>query len=367
MTRHTPDTTDGLGFDTRHLPSECYDDSSSIYSQEMPLVDEPARTLNLFDASNLASIECITGSGLDGGWTDASPVWIPASPVPPHIQVKSTKCFRPVQSDFALSPSARPNSSGLHHFETIPARRSNHDEHSAVGARDLYHATATQIAKSIDSTTKRRLSLRSGTGLDARPEKVQSPELPGQVQQPKHADGWQSSFADKVLRSSRRKPPVTIETGHPSYTSGKHHPRSLYPTSGAAVMEPPRRGVESDALRSSDGRSRYSAALSRALRRGSGTDSGSEHSWRKNVESECSEPVGGFVILTHSRRASGPDTPMPPGLATGEQARTPYRMGRHWSEWTARARKTASTVVTSRDEQRRDALKAKIRDRHGAN
>ncbi|KAJ0290926.1 hypothetical protein COL940_000811 [Colletotrichum noveboracense] len=83
----------------------------------------------------------------------------------------------------------------MHHFETLPARRNNHMEVSYVGAKDLYHATATSIANS--ERKKAAVSSRASTesGRDS-------------IVPPKN----RLSFATKVLQSGRKRPPTGINT-----------------------------------------------------------------------------------------------------------------------------------------------------------
>ncbi|KAM0280385.1 hypothetical protein ACHAQH_004098 [Verticillium albo-atrum] len=90
---------------------------SSIYSTDMPL-SEPARTLGMLETES-------------AGRPASCAPWTPASPVPPQVQ------FEPDGAAQRESLSAGMRSPSLHHFETIPARRSNHNEHSVDGARDL--------------------------------------------------------------------------------------------------------------------------------------------------------------------------------------------------------------------------------------
>ncbi|CRK20443.1 hypothetical protein BN1723_000293, partial [Verticillium longisporum] len=260
--------------------------TSSIYSTEQDLpLSEPARTLDIFERE-------------------------------------------PARRE---SLPAGPRSPSLHHFETIPARRSNYNEHSVDVARDLYHATATQLAV-LTRGDGRRSTL---------------------------------SFADNVSQTARRKGvPARVETGEmPASTNVARTP---YPPGSG--------GSRFDVEETKVGRmERYSGAFSRVFRRRSGELR--SPGWTRHGDEQVPERNGEPrpVIPMRSRRASGPDTPRPiflAGPATGFDSEVKpgpaspgllQKINRQWNELLAQAKRTSSHGRTiSEEERRREVLKGKI-------
>jgi hypothetical protein len=176
------------------------------------------------------------------------------------------------------------------------------------------------------------------------------------------------SFARKALQTGRKKPPVKVDTGaRPSaYASGAHPERTPYP-------DPAARPSSSRSHRTSAG-SAYSQAVAKVFRRGAARQSvwindadipsaqlphappstpanranrGSGGSgWYEDDSDEEDRVVEQQrIIPSWSRRAGGPDTPRPPP-------------GHQWHGFFGQ---TLRTVVMSRDERRRAALREKIR------
>ncbi|KAL9947064.1 hypothetical protein D7B24_007356 [Verticillium nonalfalfae] len=224
---------------------------------------------------------------------------------------------------------AGPRSPSLHHFETIPARRSNYNEHSVDVARDLYHATATQLAV-----------LTRGGGRSST-----------------------LSFADNVGQTGRRRGvPARVETG--AMPASTDVARTPYPPGSG--------GSRFDLEETKVGRrERYSGAFSRVFRRRSSevrSAGGDEQIPERNGEQ-------GPIIPMRSRRASGPDTPRPiflagPGTGGFDSGVKPgpaspgllQKINRQWNELLAQAKRTSGHGrAIAEEERRREALKGKIK------
>ncbi|KAF9879241.1 hypothetical protein CkaCkLH20_03474 [Colletotrichum karsti] len=296
---------------------------------------EPARTLSLIE-------DYEDDSEFDSDW-DFSPSskrncasWIPASPVPPRVEILDFDDASPRRRDSEIGPLRSP---GMHHFETLPARRNNHMEVSYVGAKDLYHATATSIAKSAH---KKASSSRTSTesGRDS-------------IVPPKN----RLSFATKVLQSGRKKPPMGIDTAIKSSTP----PGPMTSTGKAPVKAPAGVRPDNQAHSLDDDRLRvkYSDAISRVFR-WSG-----EH---RRVVSEGASPVD--LPASEPRTVATPTpnaatTPSAAASGTGLPApmsNSPNRMARRSVQnLAAHVKRTASTIVLSKDERRRENLRQSIR------
>ncbi|GJC84122.1 hypothetical protein ColLi_06960 [Colletotrichum liriopes] len=175
------------------------DNSSSVHSAEKPVsTSEPARTLSMIDDEDDDDDD---SDPEDTEWDFSPssrrqiPSWIPASPVPPRVEILDFDEASPRRRDSEIGPLRSP---GMHHFETLPARRNNHMEVSYVGAKDLYHATATSIANST-----RRKAMLSQASIESAQDASLSPKN-------------RLSFATKVLQSGRKRPPMGINTMPPS-------------------------------------------------------------------------------------------------------------------------------------------------------
>ncbi|KAM0332549.1 hypothetical protein ACHAQA_002833 [Verticillium albo-atrum] len=283
------------------------DDTSSLSSIDHPL-SEPARTLGIFEAE---TAPC-----------PLRPPWTPASPVPASLQLEQGRHHR--QSESFLAGQKSPS---LHHFETIPARRSNHNEHSVDGARDLYHATATQIA--------------------ALTQVVDGPAV-----EP-------LSFAANVTQTGRKGVPGRVET-------------KVAGTLGTPSYDPAKSWFETD-----DGKSpkktKYSDTFSRVLRRSGELWSpgwAKQGDWGLIGRGSSTGPV----ISMRTRRASGPDTPRPlfsshsesgsgSGSTPGGSPGLLHKINGQWHELLAQAKRTAGEagIGMSKEERRREELRAKIR------
>ncbi|KAK1973069.1 hypothetical protein LY78DRAFT_6378 [Colletotrichum sublineola] len=166
------------------------DNSGSVHSAEkLGSASEPARTLTMIedDDSDAESVEW----DFSPSARRRIPSWIPASPVPPRVELLEFDEASPRRRDSEIGPLRSP---GMHHFETLPARRNNHMEVSYVGAKDLYHATATSIA---NSTQKKVLMAQAS--IDTTQDSGLSPKN-------------RMSFATRVLQSGRKRPPMGINT-----------------------------------------------------------------------------------------------------------------------------------------------------------
>ncbi|KAK1460638.1 hypothetical protein CCUS01_08743 [Colletotrichum cuscutae] len=229
-------------------PPPTPDKSSSVHSTEKhnsekpASTSEPARTLSLIDDYDDDSEPDSSEWDFSPSSRRNHPSWIPASPVPPRVEILDFDEASPRRRDSEIGCLRSP---GMHHFETLPARRNNHMEVSYVGAKDLYHATATSIANSAKKTAgSSRDSMESGRSS---------------IRPPKN----RLSFAAKVLQSGRKRPPTGINTTPQSPSSlgpgtgstmGKQSLRSLHPDMHAHSMDDDRLRVK------------YSDALSRVFR-----------------------------------------------------------------------------------------------------
>ncbi|TEA16582.1 hypothetical protein C8034_v012364 [Colletotrichum sidae] len=289
---------------------------------------EPARTLSLIDDFD-------DESEADSDW-DFSPSsrrnyasWIPASPVPPRVEILDFDGASPRRRDSEVGVLRSP---GMHHFETLPARRNNHMEVSYVGAKDLYHATATSIANSA-----KRNASSSRTSTESGRESILAPKN-------------RLSFAAKVLQSGRKKPPMGINTvpqssaspAAPPTVPGKQSVRSTHPDMHAHSLDDDRLRVK------------YSDALSRVFR-WSG-----EH---RRVASEGASPMD--PLAAEPRTVATPTTATTMSSGTGSPSsatNSPNRMSRRSVQnLAAQVRRTASSMVQSKDERRRDNLRQSIR------
>ncbi|KAF4923678.1 hypothetical protein CGCVW01_v004546 [Colletotrichum viniferum] len=299
-----------------------------------PSSSEPTRTLGLI------TDDYDDESDFDSDW-DFSPSskrnyasWIPASPVPPRVEILDFDEASPRRRDSEIGPLRSP---GMHHFETLPARRNNHMEVSYVGAKDLYHATATSIANS--ERKKAAASSRASTesGRDS-------------IVPPKN----RLSFATKVLQSGRKRPPTGINT-----TTQSQSPSPPGPMTGSGRLTAGSRpdmhahSMDDDRLRV-----KYSDAISRVFR-WSG-----EH---RRAVSEGTSPVDGpgaeprtvatptTAKTVSSMSSSGTGSPV-------TAANSPNRMARRSVQnLAAHVRRTASVMVQSKDERRRENLRQSIR------
>ncbi|EFQ26279.1 hypothetical protein CGRA01v4_05365 [Colletotrichum graminicola] len=311
------------------------DNSGSVHSAEKPIsASEPARTLNMIDdddndddddddeddESDAESVE----------W-DFSPTarrripsWIPASPVPPRVEISDFDQASPRRRDSEIGPLRSP---GMHHFETLPARRNNHMEVSYVGAKDLYHATATSIANS----TQKKLAMAQAS-IDA----TQDSGLPPKTKM---------SFAAKVLQSGRKRPPVGINTmpqsplslvASTSSSTSKQSPESGRPDMHAHSMDDDRM------------RAKYSDTLFRVFGRSG------EH--RRAASADDTSPDDASPLATLSEAGSAVST-----LAVPDSPLS--KMGSRLSVQViaAQFKKTASSMVLSKDERRRENLRQSIR------
>ncbi|KAH0436172.1 hypothetical protein CcaCcLH18_04462 [Colletotrichum camelliae] len=309
-------------------------DNPSRSEAPPPSSSEPTRTLGLI------ADDYDDESDFDSDW-DFSPSskrnyasWIPASPVPPRVEILDFDEASPRRRDSEIGPLRSP---GMHHFETLPARRNNHMEVSYVGAKDLYHATATSIANS--ERKKAAASSRASTesGRDS-------------IVPPKN----RLSFATKVLQSGRKRPPTGINT-----TSQSQSPSPPGPMTGSGRLtagsrpDMHARSLDDDRLRV-----KYSDAISRVFR-WSG-----EH---RRVVSEGTSPVDGpgaeprtvatptTAKTVSSMSSSGTGSPV-------TAANSPNRMARRSVQnLAAHVRRTASVMVQSKDERRRENLRQSIR------
>ncbi|KAL0939106.1 uncharacterized protein CTRU02_205716 [Colletotrichum truncatum] len=301
------------------------DKSSGTHETEAPpSTSEPARTLSMIEDND-------DDSEYDSDW-DYSPSsrrkhasWIPASPVPPRVEIFDFDEASPRRRDSEVGPLRSP---GMHHFETLPARRNNHMEVSYVGAKDLYHATATSIANSTKKKTP-----PSMTSTDSGSESIMQPKN-------------RLSFAAKVLQSGRKRPPMGINTSRQSTSS-----QGSNLSSGRLQAVTPAHSLDDDRLRV-----RYSDAFSRVFRR-SGEHRRAVSEGTSPVDRASSEPrtvETPTTANTISTMSSGPGSP---ALAV-----TPGKPSkRSVQNLTAHVKRTASLMVHSKDNRRRDNLRQSIR------
>ncbi|KAK1600358.1 uncharacterized protein LY79DRAFT_16445 [Colletotrichum navitas] len=304
------------------------DNSGSVHSAEKPTsASEPARTLNMIDDDDNDDDE----SDAESVEWDFSPTarrripsWIPASPVPPRVEISDFDQASPRRRDSEIGPLRSP---GMHHFETLPARRNNHMEVSYVGAKDLYHATATSIANS----TQKRLAIAQAS-VDATQDSGLSPKT-------------KMSFAAKVLQSGRKRPPMGINTmpqsplslvASTSSSTSKQSPESGRPDMHAHSMDDDRMRVK------------YSDTLFRVFGRSG------EH--RRAASADDTAPVDASPLPTLSEAGSVAST-----LAVPDSP--PSKIGSRLSVQViaAQFKKTASSMVLSKDERRRETLRQSIR------
>ncbi|WYZ34696.1 hypothetical protein EsH8_I_000972 [Colletotrichum jinshuiense] len=306
----------------RIMPSTPVNASSGQDSEKTPSASEPHGKLDIIDDHD-------DESDFESEW-DFSPSsrknrssWIPASPVPPRVEILDFDESSPRRRDSEIGPLRSP---GMHHFETLPARRNNHMEVSYVGAKDLYHATATSIANS----SRRSAPTSSRTSAESTQESILQPKN-------------RLSFAAKVLQSGRKRPPMGINTT-------PHSPSSLGPGTGPSTGKNSLRSGHPDmhAHSMDDDRLRvkYSDALSRVFRRSG------EH---RRVVSEGTSPVE--LPPTSDPRsttsASGPESPAS-GLGRKSSRRSMQGLA-------AQVKKTANSIGLSKDDRRRNSLRHSIR------
>ncbi|CAI0649529.1 unnamed protein product [Colletotrichum noveboracense] len=234
-------------------------------------------------------------------------------------------------SDWDFSPSSKRNYASWIPASPVPPRV------SYVGAKDLYHATATSIANS--ERKKAAVSSRASTesGRDS-------------IVPPKN----RLSFATKVLQSGRKRPPTGINT-----TTQSQSPSPPGPMTGSGRLTAGSRpdmhahSMDDDRLRV-----KYSDAISRVFR-WSG-----EH---RRAVSEGTSPVDGpgaeprtvatptTAKTVSSMSSSGTGSPV-------TAANSPNRMARRSVQnLAAHVRRTASVMVQSKDERRRENLRQSIR------
>ncbi|GKT42086.1 uncharacterized protein ColSpa_02267 [Colletotrichum spaethianum] len=300
------------------------DNSSSVHSAEKPVsTSEPARTLSMIDDYD----EDSDFESIEWDFSPSSrrhvPSWIPASPVPPRVEILDFDEASPRRRDSEIGPLRSP---GMHHFETLPARRNNHMEVSYVGAKDLYHATATSIA---NSTRKKMIASQAVV------EPAQEPNLP-----PKN----RMSFATKVLQSGRKRPPMGINTmpqsplsmGPPTESSGSK--QSL----GSGQTDMHAHSMDDDRLRV-----KYSDALSRVFRwSGEHRRTGAEGMSPIDAPPQTSEPGSGASTSVLDSPSNGTNK-------TGSRLSVQILA--------AQFRRTANSMVLSKDERRRENLRQSIR------
>ncbi|ROT36885.1 hypothetical protein SODALDRAFT_361713 [Sodiomyces alkalinus F11] len=433
MTSHDPPIREGLQIRTKdldlgfHSPTFLDDTSSSTYSFQdddctnpsvvgVPVpapVSEPSRTLSLLDTLDAAKQgqDTLTRPCYYSPAEDY-PTWVPASPVPPHTgafpldRTRARRCRysdHPAVTRTSLSSPLSPVSiaESLHHFETIPARRDNYNDYSAVGARDLYHATATQIASSTQSSTplgSRPSSLQKDVDFTVAPHIASWLEATGSGhhhkqegsgngngndngagQLPLHLRKRNPGFATRVLQTARKSPPSSVTTqglGPSSFAFGKD---GVLTPPHTALSLPPRLlgspGTRSQ-FEEDEGKGRmgrYSEAFSRVFRRsGSGSRGGEQQQqqqqqspmWRRS--SDCSAAAADADFRAGSsdgRGVGGLDTPSSFGPGHGVLLQ---KTQEQWQGLVAQARKTAGAMVMPRDEKKREALRGRIRVMHEA-
>lgn len=413
---HDIRTRDALQIQTQDLHLTCQpptfldDTSSSVYSlqdDEGETISEPARTLSLLDTFDAArhghDAQCLYSPAGD------YPSWVPASPVPPNIDAfpldrTTTRRYRygdrpaVTTTPSPLSPVSIAES--LHHFETIPARRNNYNDYSAVGARDLYHATMTQIALSTQSQTKSQAEAEAQAQthtppLGTRPSSLQSdddftvaphiaPWLQGETSSKPGKQGNdspsmgavhpplplhlrkqnQKTFATRVRQTARKSPPSSVKTQGLAPPFTFERVRTLTPP-GTALSLPLALGSPSVQSQFEDeGKSRagrYSEAFSRVFRRSGSGEKQQPPRWRRN--SDGSGTPGG-IIGTRSEHAGARGPHSSPLLASGQGVL--QKTQEQWHGLVAQARKTAGAMAMSREERKREALRGKIRVIHEA-
>ncbi|KAK2065922.1 hypothetical protein LY76DRAFT_611245 [Colletotrichum caudatum] len=309
------------------------DNAGSVHSAEKPTsASEPARTLSMIedrdDESDAESVEWDFSPSARG----RIPSWIPASPVPPRVEMLDFDQASPRRRDSEIGPLRSP---GMHHFETLPARRNNHMEVSYVGAKDLYHATATSIA---NSTQKKIAMARAASSSgDATSDSGLPPKA-------------RMSFAAKVLQSGRKRPPMGINTMPEPLPSLD---ASTSSSTGKPSLESGRPGGRyAHSMDDNRLRNKYSDALSRVFGRSG------EH--RRAVSADGASAVD----------ALPPPPPLPTlseaGSAESTLAVSDSPSGKAGNRLSvqilaAQFKKTANSMVLSKDERRRENLRQSIR------
>ncbi|KAK1986420.1 hypothetical protein LZ30DRAFT_582117 [Colletotrichum cereale] len=297
------------------------DKSSSVHSVEKPVsASEPARTLSMIDDYNDESDKESTEWDFSPSSRRRIPSWIPASPVPPRVEILDFDEASPRRRDSEIGPLRSP---GMHHFETLPARRNNHMEVSYMGAKDLYHATATSIANS----TRKKIAM-----AQASVEATQDSGLP-----PKN----RMSFATKVLQSGRKRPPMGINT---MPTSPLSLSASIGSSTGKQSLGSGRPDIHAHSMDDDRLRVKYSDALSRVFR------------WSGEHRRDGTSPVDAPPPPTPSESGSAASTlavPESPASKTGSRLSVQIIA--------AQFKKTANSMVLSKDERRRENLRQSIR------
>ncbi|KAK0374517.1 hypothetical protein CMEL01_06606 [Colletotrichum melonis] len=307
------------------------DKSSSVHSTEKhssekpASTSEPARTLSLIDDYDDDSEPDSSEWDFSPSSRRNHPSWIPASPVPPRVEILDFDEASPRRRDSEIGCLRSP---GMHHFETLPARRNNHMEVSYVGAKDLYHATATSIANSAKKTAgSSRDSMESGRSS---------------IRPPKN----RLSFAAKVLQSGRKRPPTGINTTPQSPSSlgpgtgstmGKQSLRSLHPDMHAHSMDDDRLRVK------------YSDALSRVFR------------WSGEHRRVVSEGTTATDLPPTSEPRSTTATPVPDSPTQAGPGLKRMSSRRSMQGLAAQFKRTANSMVLTKDERRRENLRQSIR------
>ncbi|KAF6817694.1 hypothetical protein CPLU01_13517 [Colletotrichum plurivorum] len=311
---------------------------------------EPARTLSLIDDYD-------DDSEFDNSDWDFSPSsrrnyasWIPASPVPPRVEILDFDEASPRRRDSEVGVLRSP---GMHHFETLPARRNNHMEVSYEGAKDLYHATATSIANSSKKKAAAAAAASSRTSTESGRDSLLGAKN-------------RLSFAAKVLQSGRKRPPTGINTVPQQQSQSSQSQSSSAPAgtgtaaagSGTGKQAAARSSLHPDmhahSLDDDRLRVKYSDAISRVFR-WSG-----EH---RRAVSEGASPVDGAGSGPGSRSGSGSGTASaePPRSPTAPP-NSPIRMSRRSVQnLAAHVKRTASSMVQSKEERRRENLRQNIR------
>ncbi|KAK2002247.1 hypothetical protein LX36DRAFT_568570 [Colletotrichum falcatum] len=307
------------------------DNSGSVHRAEKQVsASEPARTLSMIDDYDEESDAESTEWDFSPSARRRIPSWIPASPVPPRVEISDFDEASPRRRDSEIGPLRSP---GMHHFETLPARRNNHMEVSYVGAKDLYHATATSIANS----TRRKMAEMAQDSVDATQDSGLSPKN-------------SMSFATKVLQSGRRRPPVGINTKPQSpqcpgaSTSSSTGKQSLGSSERPDVHA---HSMDDDRLRV-----KYSDALSRVFRW-----SGEHRRDGTSAVDATPPPLPTTTTTTTPSESGSAGSP----LAVPDLPSSKTISRRSVQVIAAQFKKTANSIVLSKDERRRENLRQSIR------
>ncbi|TLD06572.1 uncharacterized protein PgNI_08795 [Pyricularia grisea] len=294
----------------------------------------------------------------------------------------------------ALSVRKSSQKQGSHHESTVEsyrpaARRASRTQANLNSPRqrrgsnlemDLYHATTTQIARSTKEPSEDKLIGKGKHGYSSMDPRLTAGLLPISTssrqgkkddQNKKHV-GSASSFLDRVHQSKARVgPPAELRTGG-QVLSGLAVPNVTTPNIQSAASN--KSVFESD---TDDEDSRAPSTLTKMFKRHSGPSgevtrtvtpsqgysraspavyaTGSISASSSNYSLAVPPTVTmvptheRVIVVNRSRKADGPDTPMPPGMF--------QKTGEHFQGLMAQAK----SMMGSKSDRKRESLKSKIR------